>query len=580
MSHVSIARAVVLVMSAQVAVSCARKAEPSGEPQGRAPERGPRPAHPRFPTAASAGSEGIFALEEPDRGPLVTTLALPPEGGGETVTMHGHCEIDYDAIVCGPAGDAWRLRMGPRYAVAERRFGTLAHEQMVVERSVEGRVTRMVSADAGVVKWSRHFDGEARRYSARFRSGANALPGCGAMALQRDEHGRVERATCLQWLGDPMRDTAGVVTTVLSRNEQGLPIQWSYLGADGAPTARHDGVQRVVAERDAAGRIVRWEYRDGNGQLVREGDGGCATRVNVYGEDGSPSEERCLDPSGAVVADVNGVAIRRMRYDRAGCLIAERYFDGEGKPAASRFAGHGFDFEQGTGCRPVAATCVGASGRPAPCAAGEYARVVLRYNDRGDVVARRFLDARGGPSSDPSFEAAELRNEVDDRGRVTSESCFGPEGGAIECKDTGYHRSSNTVDDAARVVSMRFFDTAGKPTTNLGTFEARSTFDNYDHLVEALYLDAKGNPTAMLGASSRTTLYDPGHRVFAELLFAGDAPAKYEGCFTGRTCPALPWHAVRVVRGPSGEVVGNEFFDADKQLIETIDCRIKRCFGL
>lgn len=539
----------------------------------------PPPPDPRYPTAKTAGSEGIFALEEPDRGPLVVAYQAPSREGAQ-VTQHGHCEVDYDGVVCGPEGSGWRLVRGKEHVIAQRMLGPRVYEEVIVDLGADGRPSRMIKATDGVVEWSRHFDASASRYSSRLRSGANALSGCGAMALGRDAGGRVTDATCLQWLGEPMRDTDGVVRTRVVRDGSALIGEWRYEDANGQPASRHDGVHRVVVERDGGGRIVEEHFLDRDGHPRRDGTSGCAMRTMAYGANDSLTEVRCLGADGKPAADASGIAVRRLGYSAEGCLEKEQYFDGSGAPARSRFAGFGVRYFLGTGCRTRGEMCLSASGASAPCAENEYAEVMIERNSRGDVVSRKFVDGSGQPGGDPDYGAFEVRWDVDERGRVVGESCHGPDGDPIECSHTGYHATRNTIDDAARVSSTHFFDTAGKPTTNLGTFEARSSFDNYDHLVEVVYLGEDGTPTVGLGASSRKTLYDSGHRVFAELLYAGSAPARYEGCFTGRTCPSRPWHAVRVVRSESGELVGNEFFDADKQLIETVDCRKKRCFGL
>jgi hypothetical protein len=79
--------------------------------------------------------------------------------------------------------------------------------------------------------------------------------------------------------------------------------------------------------------------------------------------------------------------------------------------------------------------------------------------------------------------------------------------------------------------------------------------------------------------ATQRRLYDAGHRLFALILLdRSGGPAHYAGCFTGRDCPTRDWHAVRLVRGPNGRAVANQFFDAGGQLIDTIDCDTRRCW--
>ena len=80
--------------------------------------------------------------------------------------------------------------------------------------------------------------------------------------------------------------------------------------------------------------------------------------------------------------------------------------------------------------------------------------------------------------------------------------------------------------------------------------------------------------------SIKRYLYDEGHRDFAKLLFdVSDKRARYTGCFTGQDCPNKAWHAVRVRRQANGKGIGNLYFDADGQLMATLDCVKKRCWG-
>jgi hypothetical protein len=82
-----------------------------------------------------------------------------------------------------------------------------------------------------------------------------------------------------------------------------------------------------------------------------------------------------------------------------------------------------------------------------------------------------------------------------------------------------------------------------------------------------------------MGASTRRHIYDAGHRVFAVLMYLDGKPADFRACYTGRTCPPKPWHAVRVERDPTGAVTKNLFFDSGERLVGEIDCKKKRCFG-
>jgi len=85
----------------------------------------------------------------------------------------------------------------------------------------------------------------------------------------------------------------------------------------------------------------------------------------------------------------------------------------------------------------------------------------------------------------------------------------------------------------------------------------------------------------VLGSSIRRQLYEAGHRRFAVLLLdAKGKPAHYSGCYSGVHCPSgIKWHAVRIVRSPTGGVLRNQFFDARGQLVHTFACGTARCWN-
>src|SRR5262252_2278416 len=100
-------------------------------PETRAePRRDPAPAelrpHPDYPTAALAGTEELFLLEEPPRGPHVTDVKLP-DPSQLKFTESAFCELTTSRLVCAGHPKAgvpslhWNVgRSGDRIIVAER----------------------------------------------------------------------------------------------------------------------------------------------------------------------------------------------------------------------------------------------------------------------------------------------------------------------------------------------------------------------------------------------------------------------------------------------------------------------------
>src|SRR5262245_29978029 len=101
MPPVRVAAAAVLAL---VGAACRSPAASSERPDpATAPaaqtELGSRGPSPEYPTPALAGTEQLFLLEEPPRGPHLTTVRMP-DRAGLRFSEHAVCEIDAAHIVC------------------------------------------------------------------------------------------------------------------------------------------------------------------------------------------------------------------------------------------------------------------------------------------------------------------------------------------------------------------------------------------------------------------------------------------------------------------------------------------------
>jgi len=79
------------------------------------PEVGP---HPDYPTPVRAGTDQIFLLEEPDRGPKAPLAFVLPARSSLVWREHAHCEDDKLSVTCSTAtakpSELHRWRVGTR----------------------------------------------------------------------------------------------------------------------------------------------------------------------------------------------------------------------------------------------------------------------------------------------------------------------------------------------------------------------------------------------------------------------------------------------------------------------------------
>ncbi|MBA3465356.1 MAG: hypothetical protein H0T46_35820 [Deltaproteobacteria bacterium] len=553
--------------------------KPSRSIMSPLPEKGP---HPEYPTAAAAGTDKIFFIEEPDRGPAVpASYALPPRESLTWLTSP-YCEVDALNVVCmkgaAPPVLKWRVGRAKGVTIAEKLRGDRVTDTWVFLTTDAGAPRQRLHLDEyGMVDRALLFT-QPGRFTGRLRDGGNDLPGCGMQAYVQDAQKRIVELSCLQWLGDPMRDTAGVAIHRYTYDAKGLVSAQARFGIDGTPVMNVNGVHKTVYVRDALGRMTVEESFDLGGQLVLDTDG-CAKTRWKYSAAGTAERSTCLDATGEPTKDGDGVATRTYRYDAAGCWRDVRHLDERDGATSDHDGLLGYDYEVDDKCATTTETCIGPKKTPAPCGPGKAARTVNTVDARGYATSVKHFDASGAPATDGSYRVHELRYIHDDAGHLTDMKCFDEDGDATQCSATGFHGWRKTFDDAGRETVQTFYNERGAPAMNMGVSQRKFRYDNYDHEFESLSLDTDGSLIEANGMAIRRTLWDATHRMFAiQLLDAKGNPAKYTACYTGSTCPKQAWHAVRIHRRPNGRVAANQFFDADGQWMETIDCAEKPCF--
>lgn len=571
----------------------AKKSKPTPARKAPAKPKKPKPAepkpfHPDYPTPRLAESEAIFLLEEPDRGPVVRAAPATPVQGLKW-TSHFHCEVDLERVACGKVrpkgfiksgGVGWRVgRRKGRVVVARKGFISRTALTVILEPAKKkGRVRRMILLNGrGVVRWSRHFNTEGTRFSARSRTGENELDGCGYFTLTRDKKGRVTSSTCTQWTGGPMKNAMGVVRTEFKRDRYGLVLEERRLDEEGKPTVGDDGYHRRTIKRDSDGRKEEERYFNAGGFPVINARSGCYGWRYDTNALWVTRGKFCLGAAGKPASGHQGVCGYAYDYDGKACRIRQTNLmlkNGRCTRPSKQFV-----YTVDEHCGRLKRECLTGNGKRTGCGTRQAAEFRYKRDDKGQVISTTHFRADRQPGKDTSCSAYEVRRTYDARGNEVTRSWFGVGDKPVDCWGTGFHRYVNTYDDAGRTTERRFLDTQGNPTTNLGCALRKFTYDNYDHTVATEDRGKDGKLTAQLGMATKRYIYDAGHRNFGMLLFdAKGEAATYKGCFTGQRCTKKTWHALRITRKPNGAVDKNLFFDNKGQLIDTIDCGKELCW--
>lgn len=539
--------------------------------------------HPDYPTPALAGTDKLFTMVDPDRGPRAPIGMTIPRGG-LSWTAHAHCAPDLTGPVCSPAAvgvaGLWSWRVGRRGAalvVAEERRGAHVERTFVYVLGSGGAPRQRVRFDAhGRVESALLFRGD--RYSGRKRNGANALDGCGSLAFQLDAGRRATELACRQWQGDPMLDTEGVARTRLVRDAAGFVIEQARFDLAGRPVANAGGVHKTLTARDPLGRPTVERFRGVDGAPVASTQG-CHGRRIERDAQGSVIALICLDAADRPAAQPSGASAESYRVDAHGCRTGVRHLSLRGTPATNHELVHALDYEVDERCEITSRLCRGLDDRPKACVPGGPARYVTRYDAAGNAVSIKHYEPDGAPGHDAAFRTFEIRRTHDRLGNQLSQACHDVTGAKIDCPNTDFHAIRSVFDGAGRETSQTYRDDLDRPTDNYGSYRRTYKHDDYDHLVESQNHGEDGALTEAFGVAIRKDLYDAAHRRFAVLLYDRHGqPSHNRGCYTGATCPDLPWHAVRIVRRTDGSVEKNLFFDARRKLIDTKRCSTTPCF--
>jgi hypothetical protein len=541
----------------------------------------PRP-NPDFPTPRSAGTEKLFTLEEPDRGPRAPTKFVLPPHNTLQWTDGQYCEDDIAQPACVKTADTdtirWRVGRGPGLVVAERVQNNAVFQTYIYERDSSGAPTRQVELDAyGQVTSSRMFT-SGGKFTEREPNGANALHGCGFMQYELDDKGFSTRVNCMQWSGAAMHDTHNVGGHRFKRDANGFVTVDDNLGTDGFDVVDDAGVHETVYDRKV--RVVGVRYLD-NAKVAVKATSGCFGEKHDYDAKGIRVATTCVDGGGKPVPRIQGYAVERFEASSLGCTLSEKFFGPDGvTPAVTPKGVHGHSYMRDAHCAKATDQCLGTEDRLIRCGYQEPAKIVYTRDAKGQDLSEKHYDQNNEHSQDVSYEAFELRYTWDQVGNVLSVGCWDENGRPEECSRMGFHQIHSAYDDAGHETEQRFFDEQGLATTNLGAAIRRFRYDNYDHLAETRNFNAAAEPFEISGYGVRRDIYDVAHRRAGFLLFdKRDQPSRYGACIAGASCPiGKVWHAVRIIRRVDGSPEKNEFFDENRQLIETYVCATAKCF--
>jgi len=384
--------------------------------------------------------------------------------------------------------------------------------------------------------------------------------GCAAWRARLQEGRELER-TCLGGDGKPLINHMGWAVRTTSWDEADNPNRLAWFGPDGEAVVHRNAGHTLRQAFDDRGMVVRESSFDAAGEPLRVRgihqrrytyDGlGRRTSMSLFDDREHPISEprhtedearffgfhrleeefddqrrtltsRTIGPTGQLVVNDNGWAVRKRRYDDAGNQIETAYFDAQDRPTHSAMGVAAERFTYDARNRQVAVAFFDRDGKPVFSRPLGYSGVRVTYDDRDNEAAVEYLDPLG------QLLAPEL----------------------------GYAVERNAYDEQGRRTRFRVFDGAGKPTlTGEGAWGVDFRFDAAGNEIEriALGLDGEPVPDGPIGRQE----YDAAGRRISQSRHELDGRLFYsEGNGFAREETEVD---------ALGRIVAQRYFDADGQ---------------
>jgi len=348
--------------------------------------------------------------------------------------------------------------------------------------------------------------------------------------FEYDARGRVVRVSFR--LGDRARDpnhTANhffLSASVAIEYEEGREVR-RFFDRFGAPTTVRGDVFREVFLLDEAGWRRELLFENERGERIEnawgvaryrwtiEPDGAvieerfdmagkpAALRPNFpfyrlrlrYGPEGWLALMQNIDENGGLVENDTGAAQDKLEFNAAGDILAWNVLNAKHEPTR----GNGPDVARGVIAPGPFGAETGirfedAAGRPIPNAYGFWGSRT-EYDERGNMVARAFLDAEGKPAPHGEAGYVHLRMSWDKTGmNRLGLAYFDADGKPVAHAQRGFASARQAYDRSGNLIRMTFHDVngdlVGRMDTGVAIIERR--YDEAGRLVATRHLDPEG----------------------------------------------------------------------------------------
>ena len=223
----------------------------------------------------------------------------------------------------------------------------------------------------------------------------------------------------------PIAVAAGYCAFAREYDNNGNTSAEYYLDEKGDRVKCDKGYAYVGKEYDDNGRVVHEWYEDaqGNGSILSDGYAGFTCK---YDDSGNMIEKRYLDEEGKEIPGSLGYGKVSWVYDNNNRLVRESYFNGENR----------FTLKYG------------------------YAEFIHSYDQKGNLIEERFLDADGKPVN-TLWGYAYVRHLYDEMGNKKEDVFYDTEGN-LAVIGAGYSKCQYIYTNGGELALVYYQDQQGK----------------------------------------------------------------------------------------------------------------------
>lgn len=384
--------------------------------------------------------------------------------------------------------------------------GRLASSSVLDNQSKEaGTVTRYVYAGDGALIEERSEDERGALRTNQF--------GYASKRIDNDVYGNPLKEHYHSIDSQPVNSASGYASITASYDERGNRVGLCYLDPAGAPAFDENGSPCRRIQHDGQGRQTLLASMTADGKRVTNA-GGFSAIVVRYAPDGRSIDVRFLDPGDRPTEGQEGIAGVHIDYDTRGNSINRDFFDENGKPVLTTVGAHvRMKFDERDNRTDF--LMLDMEGKPyAPTGGSGFAQRLTSFDERGNLVEVRFLDANLKPVVTREGPAI-VRYAYDEFGNQVEERVLDPQG-QLRRDENGVALYKAKFDRLGRKIENTYFDEKEQPTRQRkGHFGYRAEFDHLDRRTEVRYLDAHGAVMKVpeLGVAGARDAYDRYGRV-------------------------------------------------------------------